>query len=109
MPITVTFAGHSDAECIALAQLGQSDKVIMRDCGLSAGQISYRLRKAKDLLGNQHGFRTMWRNGEGEVVKRIKDDIVAILRQDVQRNLPRQLIKVPVKGASEKTSSKVSR
>lgn len=95
--IKVTFAGHADAEAVALAQLGQSDKVIMRDCRLSQGQIQYRLRKAKDLMVQKQGFRTMWRNGEGTLVRRIKNEVLAVLRQDIQRKLPGKIIHAPAR------------
>lgn len=90
-PLKVTFMGHSDAECIALAQLGQSDRVIKRDCKLTTGQIYYRLRKVKELMGHTTNYRSQWRNGEGEVVQRIKADILAVLRRDIQRTLPQRL------------------
>lgn len=99
--IKVTFASRADAEAIALAQLGQSDSVIERDCKLTPGQISYRLRKAKDLLGMKQGFRTMWRRGEGPLVRRVKDEVLAVLRQDIQRNLPGKIIHAPARVVKE--------
>lgn len=88
----VTFEDYKDAQCVALAQLGQSDKVIMRDLELSQGQIQYRLHKAKTLEGYDHGYRTQWRNGESEVVQQIKRDMLAVIRKDIQAKLPQQII-----------------
>lgn len=88
----VTFEDYKDATCVALAQLGQSDKVIMRELTLSQGQIQYRLHKAKTLEGYDHGYRTQWRSGESPVVQQIKRDVLAVLRKDIQSKLPLQII-----------------
>jgi len=100
--IKVTFAGFEDATAIALAQLGQSDKVIMRDCHLTQGQIAYRMRRAKDALRMKEGFRQSWRNGTSPICARIKDDILAVLRAETQRTLPGKIVHVLPKGSKEK-------
>lgn len=87
----ITFAGNADALSVALAQLGQSDSVIEKECGLTPGQISYRLRKAKDLMKQQDGFRTAWRKGESKICQMVKADVLAIIKKDIQRKLPVQI------------------
>lgn len=89
----VTFESDTDANALAMAYLGQSDKSIQASCKLSTGQISYRLRKAKDVMEQEVGFRTQWRNGTSKLFKQIKDDIIAVLREDIQRTLPEQIAK----------------
>lgn len=87
----VTFESDRDAVCLAEAMLGQSNKAIMLRTGLSSSQITYRLHKAKTVQGNEHGYRVAWRNGESDLVKRIKRDVVAVLKKDIQRTLPVQI------------------
>lgn len=91
-PALITFESVADAQCIALAKLGQSDSVIERDCKLTQGQISYRLRKAKDAEGMGHGYRVAWRKGESDICKRVKEDLLEIVRLEIQRDMPVKLI-----------------
>jgi hypothetical protein len=96
-PIKVTFAAFSDAEALALAMLGQTDAVIIRSTGLTKGQISYRLKKAKNLEHLAHGYRVRWRNGESDICQKIKKDLLSVIRADIQKTMPVQIAKPEVK------------
>ncbi len=85
----VTFAHDQDSMCLALAKLGQSTRVIARDCRLTESQIIYRLSKAKRLEEEEHGYRVAWRSGESDLVQQIKADFLGVLQHEIQRNLPK--------------------
>ena len=95
--VLVTFETFSDATCVALAALGQSDKVIMRELNLTQGQIQYRLHKAKTVEGYANGYRVQWRNGESDIVHQVKRDILKVLRADIQARLPQQIVRPETK------------
>ena len=85
---------------VALAKIGQSNLVINRDCGLKDGQTNYRLTKAQRLEGGKGGYRRAWANGETPLVRRIKNDYLGVLMNEVQRKLPR-LIEHPAPKVKE--------
>ena len=87
-----TYQGASQAELLALAQLGQSNRVIIQATKFSKNEIAYGLHKAQRVMGGTGGFRRNWANGESELVRQIKRDYLAVLRQDIQRSLPQQII-----------------
>lgn len=89
----ITFEGDSDSEALALAMMGQSDRAIIRQTGLTPNQINYRLAKAKRIERNKHGYRVAWRNGESAMVKQVKADLLAITKREIQRTLPQQIAK----------------
>lgn len=93
----VTFAGYSDAQCVALAMLGQSTRTIQRETKLTPSQIQYRLTKAKNVEGNKNGYRVAWRNGDSPVVQKIKNDMLSVIRRDVQARIPQRLEHQPAK------------
>ena len=88
----VTFQSSTDAEALALAKMGLGDDYIQKETGLSKGQITYRLGKAKRLEQHEFGYRKQWRSGESEAFKNIKDHMVAVLKKDIQATLPRRVI-----------------
>lgn len=87
-----TYQGTTQAEMLALAQLGQSNNVIKRDCKMTDNEINYGLTKAQKVMGIKGGFRRGWADGRTPIVQKIKRDILAVLRQDIQRSLPQQII-----------------
>lgn len=83
-----TYADANQAEMVALAELGQSNAVIRRDCHFSDNEISFALRKSQQLRGLKGGYRRAWANGESDVCKQVKADLLAVLRKEIQRTLP---------------------
>jgi hypothetical protein len=69
-----------DFECIHLASLGFSDTVIMRETGLSKGQISYRMKRA----GVK---RVFYRNGMSEIGRMVVKKTRAFVEQKLTPNL----------------------
>jgi hypothetical protein len=88
----ITFASSGDAECVEMAMLGYGNKAIARSTGLTDCQITYRLSKAKAIEKNKHGYRVAWRNGESAISQQVRKDIGRIIRMDVQRRLPIQIL-----------------
>ena len=83
----VTFEANSDKRATALAMLGQSNRTIKEETGLTDCQITYRLHKAKTLQGHEHGYRVQWRNGESPIFQQIKRDTLAVLMADIEHEL----------------------
>jgi len=69
----VNFSRVEDIDVIVMAQLGRSTKAIQARTGLSAGQIQYRLTKAKkqDNLPVGIGYRVQWRDGTSALARRV--------------------------------------
>ena len=55
-----------DFKCCLLASFGQTTRSIAANTGLSEGQVTYRLGKAKEVV-DRHGFR----NGTSGVIVRL--------------------------------------
>ena len=87
-PKLITFETFFDADAVAWAKLGDSNKAIMKAPGLTSGQITYRLSKAKGLEGNKSGYRVAWRNGESQEFMKVAKDMLKVIRVDIQRRLP---------------------
>lgn len=92
-----TYRDTTQAEMVALAELGQSNAVIRRDCKLTNYEITYGLAKSQKIRGLKGGYRRAWANGESEVCKQVKADLLAVLRQEIQRTLPAKLVVTPTK------------
>ena len=90
-----TFADPNQAEMIALAELGQSNQVIRKACRYSDTQIQYALGKAQKLQGMKGGYRRAWANGESDICKQVKADLLAVLRKDIQESLPQKIVVPP--------------
>jgi hypothetical protein len=79
--------GTTDQRALILLQLGQSDKFVGLETGLTPGQISYRQRKAKanspyvDMPGS---WRTMWRNGNNPLLEIILKDYARIMAKEIE-------------------------
>jgi hypothetical protein len=89
------FASDNQAEMIALAELGQSNKVITKATGIPDGSIQYALTKAQRLQGMKGGYRRAWANGESDICKQVKADLLAVLREEVQKTLPQKIVVPP--------------
>jgi hypothetical protein len=63
-PMRVTWTQDDELRCAILAGMGFSTKFIMEETGLTACQISYRLRKAAIK-------RADYRNGQSAVAERV--------------------------------------
>jgi hypothetical protein len=68
-----------DFECVHLAALGYSDEVIMRETGLSKGQIAYRLKRVELK-------RSYYRRGESEIGKLVISKTKEAVSQKLTRN-----------------------
>lgn len=93
-----SFSTPNQALMVALAELGQSNAVIRHDCKMSDHEVTYGLMKSQKLQGMKGGYRRAWANGESEICKQVKNDLLAVLQAEAQSNLPK-LIKVPDKPA----------
>ena len=91
-PLKWTYQGTTQATMLALAQLGQSNRVIRQDCKLSDGEIGYGLSKAQAIMGLKGGYRRAWSDGTSPICQQVKRDLLAVLRQEVQRTIPVKLI-----------------
>src|SRR5262245_27220275 len=73
------FGNQQQALMVALAELGQSNAVIRHDCKMSNHEITYGLMKSQKLQGLKGGYRRAWANGESEICKQVKADLLAVL------------------------------
>lgn len=64
-------SNQHDYECIVLAALGHTNYAITRATGLSTGQISYRLAKARATMEKLNMTRWGWRNGLSPLSKAV--------------------------------------
>jgi DNA-binding Lrp family transcriptional regulator len=92
-PNLITFESVSDQSAIILARIGQGNREIARQTGLSGNQINYRLRKAKDALEQDSGFRVNWRNGKDPLVGRILKDYSSIMAAEIERKIVPKIAK----------------
>lgn len=90
-----TFSTPQQALMVALAELGQSNAVIRQDCKLSNYEITYGLMKSQKLQGLKGGYRRAWANGESDICKQVKQDLLAVLQAEIQTNLPQRLAVPP--------------
>lgn len=90
-----SFSTPNQALMVALAELGQSNAVIRKDCRLSDHEITYGLMKSQKLQGMKGGYRRAWSNGESEICKQVKADLLAVLQAEIQQNLPQRLAVPP--------------
>jgi hypothetical protein len=63
------------------------NRELMRITGLTDSQINNRLRKAKNGLGMEHGFRVNWRNGNHPLFQRMLKDYRGVMLLDIKRKL----------------------
>lgn len=70
----ITWSSDEDLQCAILGALGFSTHYIMEMTGLSACQISYRLRKGTIK-------RADYRNGESEMARRVMDRVIPSNRE----------------------------
>jgi hypothetical protein len=93
------FTDEAQAELIAQAMLGQSNLAIRRDLEFTNNEINYALSRAKDLQGLPASIRAGWRDGTNPIVRRIKTDLLAVLRADIQSKLPKLILHPPATAA----------
>jgi hypothetical protein len=84
---TITFQDKSEQEVVLQAQIGIGNRELMRITGLTDSQINNRLRKAKNGLGMEHGFRVNWRNGNHPLFQRMLKDYRGVMLLDIKRKL----------------------
>jgi hypothetical protein len=87
-----SFQDDAQAELIANAMLGQSNRAIMRDLEFTENEVNYALTKAKRLYALKSSIRSGWRDGTNDVARQVKRDLIAVLRQDVQAQLPKLIV-----------------
>lgn len=83
----ITFESGDDNKALVLAKLGMSNAAIKARTGLSDGQITYRLTKAKVFENNEQGYRVAFRNGVSQEAVEIIRDMQNVINADIQRNL----------------------
>jgi hypothetical protein len=83
----ITFQDRDDQEVLLQAQIGIGNRELMRITGLTDSQINNRLRKAKNGLGMEHGFRVNWRNGNHPLFQRMLKDYRGVMLLDIKRKL----------------------
>ena len=84
-----SFADDAQAELIANAMLGQSNRAIRQSVEFTDNEINYALTKAKTLYGLKSSLRSGWRDGTNDVARQVKRDLIAVIRAEVQSNLPK--------------------
>lgn len=88
----ITFEASSDQEALVLAKLGQGNRYIGLQTGLTPGQITYRLNKAKAAEENDHGYRVDWRNGNSPMLQRILKDYAGVMAREIERKVVPKII-----------------
>ena len=83
----ITFETGLDQDALVLAKLGMGNRFIRLKTGLSDGQITYRLTKAKQAEENDHGYRVDWRNGNSPLLSRVLRDYAGILVREIERKV----------------------
>lgn len=83
----ITFEDKFDMRALLLAQLGQGNRYIKLETGLTDNQINYRLAKAKRVAEKQFGYRVDWRNGNHPLLKRMLMDYSAVMIKDIERTV----------------------
>lgn len=68
-PLRVNWTSDEDLRCAILAGLGFSTQFIMEETGLTASQISYRLKKGQLK-------RADYRNGESAIAQRVMERVI---------------------------------
>jgi hypothetical protein len=86
------FEQDAQAELIANALLGQSNRAIRGELAFTENEINYALTKAKGLYGLKNSIRSGWRDGTNDVVRQVKRDLVSVLRAEVQAKLPKLIV-----------------
>lgn len=88
----ITFEAPTDLSAVLHARVGIGNREIARLTGLSDGQITYRLTKAKRVSGNAQGFRVSWRNGNDPLLGRIMRDYAHIMAREVERKITARIV-----------------
>ncbi len=98
-----TFASEAEIEAIALAQLGQSNRRIVRSTGIADGSVSYILGKAKRLEEYEkgHTYRSEWRDGSGKLVNQVINQVLPQLKEKASERLPKLITHPAPKVAPE--------
>jgi hypothetical protein len=86
------FQDQAQAELIANAMLGQSNWAIRQALEFTDHEINYALHKAKVLYKLPHSLRQGWRDGDSDVARQVKSDLIAVIAQDVQSQLPKLIV-----------------
>ena len=93
----ITFASEQDSRLLAIAKLGGWNEAIRNDgVNLENGKMQYRLSKGMkydphvtvDARGKPVGYRRAWAKGLSPLFKTVKEDLVGILQQEIQRTMP---------------------
>lgn len=88
----ITFEVGSDQDALVMAKLGMGNRFIRLKTGLSDGQITYRLTKAKQAEENDHGYRVDWRNGNSPLLSRILRDYAGVIRREIERKIVPRIV-----------------
>lgn len=86
------FQEDAQAELIANAFLGQSNRAIRQDLQFTDNEVNYALTKAKALYHLKSSIRSGWRDGTNDVVRQVKRDLIAVIRAEVQSQLPKLIL-----------------
>lgn len=85
-PIRVTWTSDDELRCAILAGMGFSTRFIIAETGLTACQISYRLRKATIK-------RADYRNGESAMAERVLSHCIPANKQAIRGLMKLEVIK----------------
>ena len=88
----ITFQDSDDQEVWFQAQLGIGNRELNRVTNLTDSQITYRVSLIKKQLGQDHGLRVAWRNGEHPLFQRILKDYHSVMLADLRRNVIPKLV-----------------
>lgn len=98
----ITFTDGKDLEALVMAQLGLGNQLINEATGLSRGQITYRLSKAKKAEQKDNGYRVAWRTGKSQVMWQVLRDYRGVIAQEIERNVVPKIVHPELKFAKVK-------
>jgi hypothetical protein len=76
-----------DFQAVLMASMGLSDAAISGATGLTGGQISYRLRKAKDVLNAPNLTRRAFRSGESPIARTMVNKVAGVVKDKLTSTL----------------------
>jgi hypothetical protein len=70
---------------------------------MSDHEVTYGLMKSQKLQGMKGGYRRAWSNGESEICKQVKKDLLSVLQQDALERLP-AMVTIPPETPAKPTA-----
>lgn len=88
----ITFEDGPDREMAIDALMGQGNRPITSDRGLTQSQVTYRCAKLKAKFGFEFGLRVMWRNGLNPLYPEMRRRFAVMLQREIDRKVVPQII-----------------